>query len=114
MKWKKKMEWVFPLNHFIPSYLTSKQGRSCQESYTSIDITCLFEIPVGATEAFDTTYLGQITIYVWIKLNNLPSNREINNHAIIKKINHTRNAKFTWKTLQCRGKNHGTNPINPL
>ena len=70
------------LHHLIVFY--------CQESYTSIDIMCLFGIPVGATKAFDTTYLGQITIYVWIKLNNLPSNREINNHAIIKKINHTK------------------------
>ena len=28
------------------------------------------------------------------------------------KHNHTRTLNLTWKTLQCRGKNHGTAPKN--
>ena len=28
------------------------------------------------------------------------------------KYNHIRTPNFTWKTLQCRGKNHGTAPKN--
>ena len=33
---------------------------------------------------------------------------------VIKKINQQEQQEITWKTLQCIGKNHGANLINPL
>ena len=32
----------------------------------------------------------------------------------IKKINQQEHQEITWKTFQCREKNHRANPINPL
>ena len=58
--------------------------------------------------------LGYIPVFVWIKLNITQAIEKIEIYRSDKNIYKQEYQEITWKTFQCKGKNHGANPLNPL